>query len=54
MQVSDHILEALDTVMAWSDLPDESYPEAISSTACHLAGLEPQAYWDSDADNTLH
>lgn len=46
----NHILQALETVLNWNDLPDEGYAEAISSTACHLAGLEPEQGWDDDAD----
>ncbi len=39
MQLHNFVIDALDRVLTW-DLPDEAYPEALSSEAGHLAALE--------------
>ena len=42
MQPRNFISEALDRVLTW-DLPEEAYPEALSSEAGHLAALDSDA-----------
>jgi hypothetical protein len=47
MQLHNFIPEALERILSW-DLPEEAYPEALSSVAGHLAAL------DSDSTQVDH
>jgi hypothetical protein len=53
MQVSDFVLDALDTVLSW-DLPDDVCSDAVATQACLLAGVEPEDMWGYAVDVTVH
>ena len=41
---SDFVLDAINTVLSW-DLPDDVCSDAVTTQACHLAGIDTDAVY---------
>jgi hypothetical protein len=48
-----NVLDAINTVLGWG-LSDESYPEAISHHAGHMAGWDTEDVYCFDHDCAIH
>lgn len=53
MRISNHVLDAINTVLSW-DINDESYPDAISLHAGHMAGMGAEDVYCYDQDRAMH
>ena len=51
MQYEDYLTEAMNTVSAWPDVPDEDFAQVVTDQAKLMAGITPdELLWEVQPD----
>ena len=49
----NYLLDAIETVSAWDDLPESEFGNAVTDQARLLAGIQPDEYWHVDSETPI-